>query len=145
MSSIWTPGGEVPVERGSASRSEAPPPSSAGTRKAPTESLDQDLSPEQQAQLEAELAAMQKELLSTPAAVVIANHAIGLFQLAALHLSADPPHLEEGQLAIDALGALVEGLGTRLGDHESSLKDALTQLRMAFVQVKARGATPNGE
>ena len=104
----------------------------------------EELSPEQQAQMEAELAAMQQELVNTPASVVIANHAIGLFQLAALHLSVQPPNLEQGQLAIDALGALVEGLAGRLDQHEASLVDALAQLRMAFVQLKARGNTPPG-
>lgn len=139
MSSIWTPGGEVPVERsGSASQSTPPPP-----RQDRSAALGEDLTPEQQAQLEAELAAMQRELLSTPASTVIANHAIGLFQLAALHLSADPPNLDQGQLAIDALGALVEGLAGRLDEHESSLKDALNQLRMAFVQLKSRVEGPS--
>lgn len=93
--------------------------------------------------MEDELASMQQELVNTPASVVIANHAIGLFQLAALHLSVQPPNLEQGQLAIDALGALVEGLRGRLDEHEASLVDALAQLRMAFVQLKGRGATPS--
>ena len=53
----------------------------------------------------------------------IANHAIGLFQLAALHLSQRPPNLEEAPLAIDAMGALVEGLAGRLGEDEAPLKD----------------------
>ncbi len=97
-----------------------------------------DLSPEQRAQMEAEFAAMQQELVNTPASVVIANHAIGLFQLAALHLSVQPPNLDQGKLAIDALGALVEGLAGRLEEHEASLVEALTQLRMAYVQVKSK-------
>ena len=46
-----------------------------------------ELSPEEQAQLERELADMQAQLANTPAEVIIANHAIGLFQLAALHLA----------------------------------------------------------
>ena len=47
--------------------------------------------------------------------MVVANHAYGLFELAALHLSAKPPSLDQARLAVDALGALVEGLGDRLG------------------------------
>lgn len=139
MSTIWTPGGEVPVGRDGTPGDKPPPP--AGSR-VPTGGPGGELSPEQQAQMEAELAAMQQELVNTPASVVIANHAIGLFQLAALHLSVQPPNLEEGQLAIDALGALVEGLQGRLDQHEASLVDALAQVRMAFVQLKGRPDTP---
>ena len=82
------------------------------------------------------MAAVQQELLSTPVSVVIANHAVGLFQLAALHLNQRPPNLEEGRLAVDAMGALVEGLVGRLDEEEASLREALAQLRMAFVQLQ---------
>lgn len=83
---------------------------------------------------------MQEELLSTPAEVVVANHAFGLFELAALHLGALPPKLGEAQLAIDALGALVEGLRGRLGQFEAQLAEGLSQLRLAFVQIRAAAA-----
>jgi hypothetical protein len=46
-------------------------------------------------------------------------------------------------LAIDALGALVEGLAGRLGDAEPSLVDALAQIRMAFVQIQASADAPS--
>ncbi len=85
---------------------------------------------------------MQEEVASTPASVVIANHAVGLFQLAAIHLNQQPPNLVEGRLAIDAMAALVEGLAGRLGEEEQSLRDGLAQLRMAFVQLNAAGRTP---
>ena len=39
--------------------------------------------------------------------------------------------------AIDALGAVVQGLAGRLGEAEQHLQDGLSQLRMAFVQLKA--------
>ena len=57
------------------------------------------------------------------------------------------PNLEEARLAIDALGALVEGLENRLGEHEATLKDALHQIRMAFVQVSRamEGAAEDAE
>jgi hypothetical protein len=92
--------------------------------------------------LEAELAEVQRQLLETPASVIIANHAIGLFQLAALHLNQQPPNFVDAQLAIDALGAIVEGLGDRLGQDEDPLRDALAQIRLAFVQIKASGGEP---
>lgn len=88
--------------------------------------------------MEAELAAMQAEIAQTPAEVIIANHAVGLFQLAAIHLNQRPPNLLEGRLAIDALSGLVEGVGDRLGEQGPALTDALTQLRMAFVQLSQR-------
>jgi hypothetical protein len=89
----------------------------------------------------AQMAAVQQQLLETPAAVVVANHCIGLFQLAALHLEQAPPDLAEAKVAIDAMGAIVETLGSRLGDDEQSLRDALTQLRLAYVQRQQAGGT----
>jgi hypothetical protein len=96
-------------------------------------------SPEEE-QLAAELAAMQDQLAKAPAETVIANHVIGLFQLAAIHLNRQPPNLEDGQLAIDAMGALVEGLQGRLGEEEAALRDALTQLRLAYVTLTKTAA-----
>src|SRR5438067_11367580 len=93
-------------------------------------------------ELEAELAEVQRQLLETPASVIIANHAIGLFQLAALHLNQQPPNFVDAQLAIDALGSVVEGLGDRLGPDEDALRDALAQSRLAFVQIKSAGGPP---
>ena len=93
----------------------------------------------------AQMAAVQQQLLETPAAIVVANHCIGLFQLAALHLEQAPPDLAEAKVAIDAMGAVVETLGSRLGEDEQSLRDALTQLRLAYVQrQQAGGAAPAG-
>jgi len=83
------------------------------------------------------MAELQKQLTEAPAAVVIANHCFGIFELAALHLSLQPPRLSEAQLAIDALAALVEGLGDRLGEQQAQLNEALSQLRLAFVQIRA--------
>ncbi len=78
---------------------------------------------------------MQRELVDAPAEVVVANHCYGLFELAAVYLSQQPPHLPKARLAIDALGAVVEGLAGRLGEAESSLRDGLSQLRLAYVQI----------
>jgi hypothetical protein len=83
------------------------------------------------------MAELRRQLAETPAALVVANHCFGLFELAALHLSLQPPQLGEAQVAIDALGAVVEGLTGRLGPEETQLKEGLAQLRMAFVQLKA--------
>ncbi|MDP8953645.1 MAG: DUF1844 domain-containing protein [Actinomycetota bacterium] len=135
MSSIWTPGGERPVNpEPDRPRAASPPPGGAATAppRAPGPEPDAD-----QAAMEQELRAMQEEVASAPAAVVVANHAVGLFQLAAIHLNRRPPNLAEGRVAIDAMGALVEGMAGRLGDEEQALRDGLGQLRMAFVQLSA--------
>ena len=90
---------------------------------------------------------MRAELAGTPVADLVANHAIGLWQLAVLHLTPEegaPLRLDEAGLAIDAMAALVDGLGDRLGENATPLRDALAQLRMAFVQVSERaGARPD--
>ena len=70
-----------------------------------------------------------------PASQIVANHIIGLFELAALHLRVDPPNLEEARLPIDAMGILVEQLGDQLPDHQT-LAAALPQIRLAFVEVQ---------
>ena len=86
------------------------------------------------------MAELRDRLARTPAEVVVANHAYGLFELAALHLSLEPPQLGQARLAIDALAALVEGLGPRLGQPAPELVEGLSNLRMAFVRIA--GAQP---
>ena len=66
------------------------------------------LSAEERAQVEAmiaEMAETQQQLLAAPAEVVVANHAMGLFQLAALHLKQADPDFGAASLAIDAMAA----------------------------------------
>ena len=135
MSSIWTPGGERPIRREPDQGAAPPAEPAAQASEGPDEGPPSELSPEEHARLERDLEAMQREVAATPAAVVVANHAVGLFQLAAIHLNRRPPNLAEGRVAIDAMGALVEGMAGRLGDEEQSLRDGLGQLRMAFVQL----------
>ena len=80
-------------------------------------------------------------LAGIPAEVVVSNHVMGLYELAAIHLSAEPPRLHEAALAIDAVGCLVEGLGARLGDDSETLTNALSNIRLAFVQIKSTTPT----
>ncbi len=132
MSTIWTPSGERPVHR-----EDTPAPPAQGTQPAPSGDPSGGAQPTEE-ELAARMAQVQRELLQTPAIVVIANHCIGLFQLAALHLDQERPDLPQAKLAIDALGAIVEGLDDRLGDDETPLRDALTSLRLAFVEAGKR-------
>jgi hypothetical protein len=99
-------------------------------------------SPEEVEQIREELANLESELLQAPVADVVANHCYGLFQLAALHLGQRPPHLEEGRVAIDALGGVIDALGARLGHHLETFTDALAQLRLAYVQLHGAASAP---
>jgi hypothetical protein len=132
--SLWTPDGERPVGR------EPSPEPAPEVDDLPSF---EDLSPEDQArveQMQAELDEVRRSLLEAPASVVVANHAMGIYELAAIHLTAPEPKLSEAVLAIDALAALVEGLAGRLGEAEATLQGALGQLRTAYLEVaKARG------
>jgi hypothetical protein len=76
-------------------------------------------------------------LAEVPAQAVVANHVMGLYELAAIHLSAEPPRYADAALAIDAVACLVEGLGERLGPDAGTLAEALSNIRLAFVQIKA--------
>lgn len=87
---------------------------------------------------------LRRQLAETPAEAVVANHCYGLFELAAVYLSQTPPLLDQAQLAIDALGCLVDGLGERLGDTDGTLKDALAQIRLAFVELTRVEETADG-
>jgi hypothetical protein len=89
---------------------------------------------------EAALDEARHRLAQLPADIVVANHAMGLYELAAIHLSASPPNLPAAALAIDAVGCLVEGLGDRLGEDAPTLRDALANIRLAFVQIKSQAA-----
>lgn len=133
MSTIWTPSGERPIPK--ESPAPPPPPADAG----PGDPADQASMEEMAAQMEA----MQEQLLRTPAVVVVANHCIALYELAVLHLSQDPPHTDDARVAIDALAGVVDVLGNRLGENERPLRDALAQLRLAFIEVTSAGG-PGG-
>lgn len=82
------------------------------------------------------LAQSRAEIADVPAEVIVTNHAMGLYELAAIHLSTSPPDFAAASLAIDALACLVDGLGDRIGEHAPLLRDALGNIRIAFVQVK---------
>jgi hypothetical protein len=95
----------------------------------------EELTPQELAEAQAEMDAVRDQLLRAPVELVISNHAMGLWELAALHLSQKPPQLPQAQLAIDALSAIVEGLRGRLGEAERTLAEGLAEIRMAFVQI----------
>ena len=138
--SLWTPEGEHRVPRDSPASPASATPDSEGAP--PSDDPLAGLTDEQREAamaMAAEMEEVRQQLSSVPAAVVVANHAMGLYELAAIHLSAEPPNFVEAQVAIDAMAAIVEGLQGRLGENEPTLQDALRQLQMAYVQLKGGG------
>ena len=134
MSSLWTPSGEhFPKREGD---DDAPPPNDPGGDADVTQASREAPLTEEQAAAQAEVEAMRAQLAHTPAEVVVANHCYGLFELAAIYLSQTPPQLFQARLAIDGLGALLDGLRGRLGEAEPALLESLSQLRLAFVSLE---------
>lgn len=136
--SLWTPDGERPVQK-----------SSANPKIEVTEELAEalaaagvdvnDLGPEQIAEAQAMLAEMgrvRQEMLSVPAAEIVANHLMGIYELGAIHLGENPPNFAEATVAIEALRAVLERLEGKFGEAEAVLRQALAQLQQAFVQLK---------
>jgi hypothetical protein len=86
------------------------------------------------------LAEARRRVAEVPADVVVTNHVMGLYELAAIHLSAPEPDLPSASLAIDAMAAIVDGLGDRLGAETPTMRAALSNIQMAFVQLRSRSA-----
>lgn len=146
---LWTPGGEHQVPREPA---DAGPHPDAGGGSTPTAggaapSLE-DLDPEERARAEqimAELADARERLAETPVDVVIANHVMGFYELAAIHLNREPAALDDARTAIDAMGAVLNALEGRLGEPEAPLREALNQVQLAYVQLARQAKQETAE
>ena len=90
------------------------------------------------------MAEVRAEVASTPAAVIVANHVMGFYELAAIHLSQTPPNFAEAMVGIDAMASVLDKLEGRLGEHEDVLRDARSQLQMAFVELKRQADAGEG-
>lgn len=137
--SLWTPDGERRVSRPTVNQTDGGGDASDEVTEGALET--QFGEEESGVKGPEDLADLQRALADAPAAIVVANHCFGLFELAALHLSQQPANLGHAKLAIDALGCLVDGLTGRLDEAgpgvEAELREGLAQLRMAFVQINA--------
>ena len=131
MSSLWTPSGEHFPKNESTETPAGAADTGGGGPGGPGP-----VTQEEAAETQAAVDAMREQLAHTPAEVVVANHCYGLFELAAIYLSQAPPMLFQARLAIDGLGALLDGLRGRLGEAEPSLLESLSQLRLAYVQLE---------
>jgi len=146
--SLWTPSGEhrvdptakdAPAPAASASAPTAPTaPAAPGD---PGEPSLEDLTPEQRAQVE-EMARQMEETLRRPAGEVVGRQAYAFYELAAIYLSEKPARLDDARTAIDALAAVVERLGDRLGDAAQPLRQAVNQLQMVFVEAANASSAP---
>ncbi|HEY5014711.1 MAG TPA: hypothetical protein VIK61_18650 [Acidimicrobiia bacterium] len=136
MSSIWTPSGEYrPPDEPVGPEPAAAPPGGDDLE------TGGEITPEE---LEA-MRRLHEQLRATPAVDVVANHVVQLFQLALVYLgagaapddSAGPPvaDLVQASIVIDTMAAIVDGLGPRLVQHEQTLRDALTQLQLLWVEI----------
>lgn len=136
VSSIWTPSGEYrPPDEPVGPGPGAGPPGGDDLE------MGGEITPEE---LEA-MRRLHEQLRATPAVDVVANHVVQLFQLALVYLgagsepaeSAAPPvaDLVQASIVIDTMAAIVDGLGPRLVEHEQTLRDALTQLQLLWVEI----------
>ena len=73
-----------------------------------------------------------QQIAETPSLDWVANTAITLANVAGTKL--DLGATADAQLAIDALAALVNGLGPRLAEAETPLRQTLAQLQMAYAE-----------
>lgn len=158
--SLWTPGGEHEVPREGPDGSGGPqagPPTAGGemprltdeqfTEAAKAAGIDPaSLSPEERERAEQmllQMAQAQAEMLATPIDVLIANHVMGFYELAVLHIQQPDPDLDAARTAIDAMAAVVTALPGQLGEAEPTLHQALQQAQTAYVSLTG-GDQPDG-
>lgn len=84
-------------------------------------------------------------LRSTTATDLLANHFFVLAQWSAVHLASSPPDLEGSRLVIDAMSAVLDSAGSRLGENLSLYRGALAEIQQVYVRASAQGAPSSGE
>ena len=158
MSSLWTPDGERKVPPAGSEEPTSPPPGGPAPQEDPLRAaaaaigVDLDsMDEEERAQLRAELEEMmrvRRQVAATPVADVLANHLMRLFDLMTIYLEAQPPAFADAATVIEGYRGMLDAVGSRLGEHEPMLREALGQAQMLFVQVKEaseRSAPDNPE
>ena len=83
-------------------------------------------------QQEEEARRIAEEIVRTPGLEWVVNTAVTLANVSATKLEFGDP--TDAQLTIDALAALLNGLGSRMQDAEAPLKQTLAQLQLAYAQ-----------
>ena len=134
MSSLWTPYGEDPVPpAGSGSPPGGGPdgPAGGGGPGPGPGSGPDDIDPEQMRE-------MLTRLAETPVEAIVTQFAVELQEIAVLHLGLSAERAEslaQAAMAVDAMGALVDALGDRLGPNADPLRQAVAALRLGYVEV----------
>ncbi len=136
MSSLWTPYGEdpVPPAGGPTPPAGGPPPGPDGP------GGPEDIDPEQMRE-------MLTRLAETPVEAIVTQFAVELQEIAVLHLglaAERPESLGQAAIAIDAMGGLVDSLGDRLGPNSEPLRQAVSALRLGFVEVSGQVGSAGG-
>ncbi len=124
--SIWTPSGEYELSATDSEESSEEPESADS----PPE-----LTPEEQSALASEFEEAKQRISETPVDQIITTHIIGLYELAVIHLQKDPPDLESAKIAVNAMSGIVEGVAEDLQEYEEAMRNALTEIQMAFVKA----------
>jgi hypothetical protein len=157
VSSLWTPSGEYrPREEPPGPGPGVTPPGPATGPAPPGPSSPGGPGPGAPTAEEIEaVRQVQAQIRATPAAAIVANHVVQLFELALVYLGVATPPDEQGRIpapdlaqagvAVDAMTALIDGLGPRYGEDEATLRDALAQIQMIYVQVADALAEATGE
>jgi len=81
---------------------------------------------------------MLARLAATPVEAIVTQFAVELQEITVLHLglaSERPESLASAAMALDAMAALVDALGDRLGPNAEPLRQAVAALRLGFVEV----------
>ncbi len=130
---LWTPEGERNVAKSAPTTAAAP---------------EQELTPEQEQAAEEmakQMTEARAQILETDARDILLNHAFGIYELAAIHLTAETPKFDEVKISIDALAALLTPLEGQLGEQEATIKEALKQIQLGYVQrlEQAKTTQPN--
>ena len=76
---------------------------------------------------------MARELAERPSSDWVLNIAVTLANVAGAKIELGVP--EDARLAIDALEAIVEGVGSRIEGAEAPLRQTLAQLQLAYAQT----------
>jgi len=89
---------------------------------------------------EEEARRMAEEMARIPSTEWVINVAVTLANAAGTKLNEGL--WDDGGLAIDALSAIIEKVGPRLGEAEAPLRQTLAQLQMAYAQMAAKPEGP---
>jgi hypothetical protein len=76
-------------------------------------------------------------LRAAPAEMILGNHLFVLLQVAALRLGETPPNFDAAELVIDAVAAMVNAGGERLGEHVDLYRSALAEIQQAYARAKS--------